>query len=210
MRRAQQTEQMRRRILDSALELFGAEGYENASVNAICEHAGISKGIVYHYFSGKEELYLSCCRESASRMEEYLRSHPVPEGTLRQKIHAYLAQRHSFFRENPRYEAVFYELMLGRPVSLRPALREIRSRLEQVNLEFLRSLAGERAGALPPEELDGCFQMLLAGIWLNAEQLASPDPKQILGHERQVIRTVEIFIRGLECPDLAQEQEEMI
>ena len=207
MRREQQTEQMRRRILDSALELFGAGGYDNASVNAICEHAGISKGIVYHYFSGKEELYLSCCRESADRMEEYLRTHPVPEGTLRQKIRAYLAQRHSFFRENPRYEAVFYELVLGRPASLRPALREIRSRLEQVNLEFLRSLAGERAGILPPEELDGCFRMLLAGIWLNAEQLAAPDPEQIGGHEQQVVRMVEIFIRGLECPGLTEEQE---
>ena len=51
MRRELQTEQMRRRILDSALEVFGAEGYDGASMNAICTRAGISKGIIYHYFA---------------------------------------------------------------------------------------------------------------------------------------------------------------
>ena len=54
MRRELQTEQMRRRILDSALEVFGAEGYDGASMNAICTRAGISKGIIYHYFAGKD------------------------------------------------------------------------------------------------------------------------------------------------------------
>ena len=53
MRRELQTEQMRRRILDSALEVFGAEGYDGASMNAICTRAGISKGIIYHYSCGQ-------------------------------------------------------------------------------------------------------------------------------------------------------------
>ena len=70
MRRELQTEQMRRRILDSALEVFGAEGYDGASMNAICTRAGISKGIIYHYFAGKEDLYLSCCRESTQKMAD--------------------------------------------------------------------------------------------------------------------------------------------
>lgn len=80
MRRELQTEQMRRRILDSALEVFGAEGYDGASMNAICTRAGISKGIIYHYFAGKEDLYLSCCRESTQKMADYLREHPVSGG----------------------------------------------------------------------------------------------------------------------------------
>ena len=86
MRRELQTEQMRRRILDSALEVFGAEGYDGASMNAICTRAGISKGIIYHYFAGKEDLYLSCCRESTQKMADYLREHPVSGGTLRQQV----------------------------------------------------------------------------------------------------------------------------
>ena len=105
IRRELQTEQMRRRILDSALEVFGAEGYDGASMNAICTRAGISKGIIYHYFAGKEDLYLSCCRESTQKMADYLRGHPVSGGTLRQQVGEFLALRHRFFGEYPRYEA---------------------------------------------------------------------------------------------------------
>lgn len=126
MRRELQTEQMRRRILDSALEVFGAEGYDGASMNAICTRAGISKGIIYHYFAGKEDLYLSCCRESTQKMADYLREHPVSGGTLRQQVGEF---RHCapLFRGVSRYEAVFYEVLFGHPLYLRPQLGEIRS-----------------------------------------------------------------------------------
>ena len=188
MRRELQTEQMRRRILDSALEVFGAEGYDGASMNAICTRAGISKGIIYHYFAGKEDLYLSCCRESTQKMADYLREHPVSGGTLRQQVGEFLALRHRFFGEYPRYEAVFYEVLFGHPLYLRPQLGEIRSQLEQVNLDF-------------------CFQILLQGIWLAAAQISEPDAEKIRLHEQQVIRLMEIFFRGLECPDAAEKQE---
>lgn len=39
-----------------ALELFAEKGYEATSVNAIAKKAAISKGLLYHYFSSKEEL----------------------------------------------------------------------------------------------------------------------------------------------------------
>ena len=206
MRRELQTEQMRRRILDSALEVFGAEGYDGASMNAICTRAGISKGIIYHYFAGKEDLYLSCCRESTQKMADYLREHPVSGGTLRQQVGEFLALRHRFFEEYPRYEAVFYEVLFGHPLYLRPQLGEIRSRLEQVNLDFFRQTARRQPGTVP-EDLDACFQILLQGIWLAAEQISEPDAEKIRLHEQQVIRLMEIFFRGLECPDATEKQE---
>ena len=161
MRRELQTEQMRRRILDSALEVFGAEGYDGASMNAICTRAGISKGIIYHYFAGKEDLYLSCCRESTQKMADYLREHPVSGGTLRQQVGEFLALRHRFFGEYPRYEAVFYEVLFGHPLYLRPQLGEIRSRLEQVNLDFFRQTAGvswERCRRIWTPASRSCFR----------------------------------------------------
>ena len=45
------------RILNSAFEEFGKNGFENASTNAIVERAGISKGLLFHYFGSKQSLY---------------------------------------------------------------------------------------------------------------------------------------------------------
>jgi Transcriptional regulator len=45
-------------IIDSALKIFGANGYKKASISEIAAEAGISKAMVFHYFGTKKELYL--------------------------------------------------------------------------------------------------------------------------------------------------------
>ncbi len=46
----------REKIIQSAVELFGRKGYHSTSIQEICEHAGVSKGAVFHYFSNKSEI----------------------------------------------------------------------------------------------------------------------------------------------------------
>ncbi|ACA46004.1 TetR/AcrR family transcriptional regulator [Clostridium botulinum] len=45
-------------ILEAALEEFTIGGYENASTNKIVEKAGISKGLLFHYFGNKKGLFV--------------------------------------------------------------------------------------------------------------------------------------------------------
>jgi len=47
----------RDRIINAALMEFADNGYEKASTNEIVKNAGISRGLLYHYFKDKEELY---------------------------------------------------------------------------------------------------------------------------------------------------------
>lgn len=51
-------EEKRKRILDACIEEFATKGYEGASTNEIVVKAGISKGILFHYFGSKKNLYL--------------------------------------------------------------------------------------------------------------------------------------------------------
>ena len=46
----------RQKILEAALSLFGTKGYRSTSIADIVKSAGISKGLVYHYFESKEDL----------------------------------------------------------------------------------------------------------------------------------------------------------
>ncbi len=43
-------------ILQTALEMFAGEGYHATTINSIASKAKISKGLVYNYFSSKQEL----------------------------------------------------------------------------------------------------------------------------------------------------------
>lgn len=45
-------------IMTAAAALFAKQGYKKTTVDEIVEGAGISKGLFYHYFENKKELYL--------------------------------------------------------------------------------------------------------------------------------------------------------
>ena len=53
-----QDDARRSRILEAALVEFADKGYKKASTNTIVREAEVSKGLLFHYFISKKELYL--------------------------------------------------------------------------------------------------------------------------------------------------------
>ncbi len=51
-------EQSRQQIIDAAFELFAETGYQKTSIAAISKKAGVSKGLIYHYFDSKEDVLI--------------------------------------------------------------------------------------------------------------------------------------------------------
>ena len=74
MKREEKNQQTRRRIMDSALAEFSRQGYGASSVNTICSAQDISKGIIYHYFKTKDDLYLACVEECFQLLTQYLKN----------------------------------------------------------------------------------------------------------------------------------------
>jgi AcrR family transcriptional regulator len=58
----------RAQLLDSALEVFVAQGYHAAAMDDIAERAGVSKPVLYQHFPGKMELYLALLEQSSDRI----------------------------------------------------------------------------------------------------------------------------------------------
>jgi len=57
-------EEKRRVILDAAVRVFAQKGYHTSRVGDIAEEAGIAHGLLYHYFSSKEEVLETVFREN--------------------------------------------------------------------------------------------------------------------------------------------------
>jgi AcrR family transcriptional regulator len=57
-------------ILEHALELFAAQGYERTTIRGIAESAGISQGLIYNYFRGKEGLLQAIFEQSMADVRE--------------------------------------------------------------------------------------------------------------------------------------------
>lgn len=57
--RAEQREETRRRLIESAATVFARVGFEAAAIDAITEEAGYSRGAFYSNFESKDELFLT-------------------------------------------------------------------------------------------------------------------------------------------------------
>ena len=55
-------------ILETATVLFAEQGFEKTSVASICENAGVSKGLVYHHFTSKEDILIAIYEQSTQEM----------------------------------------------------------------------------------------------------------------------------------------------
>jgi len=56
-KKADQAELTRRRLIDTARELFATKGYDATSVDDLLAGAGVSKGALYHHFRDKQALF---------------------------------------------------------------------------------------------------------------------------------------------------------
>lgn len=68
-RRQQQGRASRERLIDAATRLFAERGYRGASVQAIGEAAGISRGSIFWHFGSKEGLLWAVVQRAFSRWE---------------------------------------------------------------------------------------------------------------------------------------------
>ena len=62
-------------ILHAAIAEFGRVGYRAASTNEIVKKAGVSKGLLFHHFKCKEQLYTACQMYVLEEYGKYMQEH---------------------------------------------------------------------------------------------------------------------------------------
>ena len=142
MKRDEKNQQTRRRTLDRALSEFSEKGYGGSSVNTICAVQGISKGIVYHYFENKDQLYLSCVEECFQRLTAHLSAALQAEepGPVEEQLGRYFTARMDFFQENPVYQPIFCEAVISPPGRLLEQIQACRKDFDALIISTLERL----------------------------------------------------------------------
>jgi AcrR family transcriptional regulator len=102
------TKDKRAIILQAALELIAERGFHGAPMSLVAQRAGVSAGIIYHYFDSKEALIHALYRQIEADFSRALlvgspQSLPVAEAFTQIWLNAY-----RFYRDHP-HEARFLE-----------------------------------------------------------------------------------------------------
>ncbi|MDT7783092.1 MAG: hypothetical protein QOF58_1511 [Pseudonocardiales bacterium] len=79
-RRAEYSESTRQALVDSAVDLFTKRGYAGTSLDEVVKRARVTKGALYHHFSGKQALFEAAFAQVETRSIESLTAVVTAEG----------------------------------------------------------------------------------------------------------------------------------
>lgn len=141
MKREEKNENSKEKILQAAVQEFGQKGYVLASTNNICKNNDISKGLLFHYYKTKDELFLICVEKCFDALDEYMKQHMTIEtGDTEETLNQFFEIRFNFFKEYPLYEQIFYTAIINTPEHLKQEIEIRREPINQVNFEILTRL----------------------------------------------------------------------
>ena len=142
MTQKERQERSRAEIFQAALKEFSSQDYSQVNMEGICARHGISKGMMYHYYSGKDDLFLLCVQDTFENLREYVEREAVNlgEASVPDRIKNYLLLRECFFQDHPEGARIFENAMLRPPEHLAERIQALREPLRRMNEAFLESV----------------------------------------------------------------------
>ncbi|WP_218849198.1 TetR/AcrR family transcriptional regulator [Nocardioides perillae] len=115
-------------LLESALEVFVAQGYHAAAMDDIAERAGVSKPVLYQHFPSKLDLYLALLEQSCTAIIDNCRQALESTEDNRQRVDATM----KVFYEYVANDSGAFRLVFESDLTNEPAVRE---QVERVTTE---------------------------------------------------------------------------
>ncbi|HHX48840.1 MAG TPA: TetR/AcrR family transcriptional regulator [Clostridiales bacterium] len=193
----------RQRILDAALEEFANYGYLGASLNRVCKEKNISKGMIYHYFRSKDELYLLCLENCFNDLTKYLKiNFENKNNDIESMLKQYFELRLDFFAKNPLYLGLFSDLILNTQNHLKTNICVIKKDFDELNISILKSMlntASLRKG-LTIDTIVKDFIMytnIFNLVFKDSLEKTASSEKTLQEHEAMVNRLIKLMLYGV-------------
>lgn len=130
----------RNKMIEAAIVEFGLHGYEGASTNQICAGASISKGLLYHYFKSKENLFAETLRYCMDDFRQAEQTTRCEQKTGIDRLTAIYGLHIAFFASHPyHYQLIVQFLSNGAFMENNEALRECREEIRRFGLKALHN-----------------------------------------------------------------------
>jgi AcrR family transcriptional regulator len=158
------------RILEVAGHVFAERGYHAASMDEIADLAGISKPMLYAYFSSKEGLYSEYVDRAGRELRERLRTSVSAETTAEERLVAAIDAFLGFVEGHRHAWAVLYsEAAAGGG----PLAEEVTALRTQIVQEVRRLLEDSTDGTKGPPSASVAWDAVASAVVGAGESLAN-------------------------------------
>jgi AcrR family transcriptional regulator len=172
-------------LLTAARALFAADGYAATSLDAVCERAGVTKGALYHHFSGKQQLFGAVYAREQQRLADavsaaYVIAAAEPWRAVYEGCRAYLEAS-----LDPEVQRI---TLLDAPGALGwEAMRDLADNCRELTRRGVARAI--RKGAIPPGPADPLASLLYGGLSESAMVVArAADPPGALSETLTELR----------------------
>ncbi|WP_327088993.1 TetR/AcrR family transcriptional regulator [Nonomuraea sp. NBC_01738] len=177
-RRRLSVDRRREELMAAALELFSKHDAEDVSIDDVASAAGASRALVYHYFGGKQELYVAALKSAAEQLESRLR--PDQGGRPLDDLAAGLGRYFDFVEE---HAAGFAALLRGGPANRAGEIGEI---VDGVRQRLFRLIQKQMRVEHPSPVLRTTLRSWIASVetagldWLEHRDIERPVLEKML------------------------------
>jgi len=175
----------RQHILNEAAKVFANRGLAHTKVSEIAEAAGVSQGLLYRYFTDKEDVFIALLESAINGVTTYVQTAIERTGTPLEKLHWLTGQVLQGMAEEP----VYFQL-ISQAMAIPGRVQETLWKLEMVSKKLRELITdGQNAGEIAKRDPDqlmllyfGCLFGLAAGKSINIRWIDEhfPAPEAVL------------------------------
>jgi AcrR family transcriptional regulator len=190
-RRVDYSESTRQALVDSALDLFTKRGYAGTSLEAIVRRARVTKGALYHHFTGKQALFEAVFDQVETAAMNRLSKVVAGDGTAWERAIAGVQEFVRVCLEPAHQRIVIHEA----PVVM--GWERWRETEEQFSYGLVRATveALVEAGEIEPLPVEVTARILFGALSAGAEAIASSKDKKRAAAD--VTRTIVAVMEGM-------------
>ncbi len=139
----------KKKILNSAIKIFGEKGFQNATIAEIAKEAGIGDATIYEYFKNKEDILLAIPAEITKELIPQIHEHMMGIKGALNKLRKFIWWWLNFVEKNPGYGSiVLLELKTSKTYVSTEAYQAARN-FYQILLDIIRE--GQEEGTIKKE-----------------------------------------------------------
>jgi AcrR family transcriptional regulator len=160
-------DERREQLLRVGAEMFSSRAYDEVEIGEVAKAAGVSRGLLYHYFPGKRAFYAAIVQAQSDELARATDTDVPGLDSLRSMIDAY-------FHHAEEHEAGYRAMHRGAS-SADPAIRAIVDRSRDLHASRLLSFLPEPFRSSPTARVtvNGWFSLVISICldWLDDRQL---------------------------------------
>ena len=180
-------------ILETGARLFAEKGYDATSMRDISNAAGVSKALLYHHFSSKDDIYARIAFSATQHLNAFVSARIPPDGTAAEKLRAFMVSAAKFFSEHRSAWIAASNAFWSNPDQRLADLRIARRRQFESSLrDIIRE--GVASGEFNDVDPASAGRLVLSGInWMHRWY----DPDKELSAEQIVDEYADILLAGI-------------